>query len=475
MYRATAEAVSGTKVFAGGKWLTCIGNRSVKVGDRIWTDGRCVYGNDLEAETPIVITPNAKAGIPIQIGNYLFTFYKGNLEKAEGTYSGRILNDTIGNVYGLTNDIAAANCYDNGDIFILDTSDANYEAREYDLPNGYEKTNRKVSIIKNGTVLQNIPLDDFISDIFETNYTKAESLPKGPGLEDGLQPGSHRPLYLEEPRCWVWDYLSTFYNYHIWGKVLYSFIEDDKNWAFIYGVYVDVNKNGILSTYSEDDGSFDPLYDLSYGQSYGLNIYYIDSTGIQTIIYSRHWLMKWYSYDGTSDEKYFAILENQTGFSELQKIKYPLQDGYYFKANIILPDYIQGLVITAQPLFAIGEIPSATLDIYSPDNKLLFSTQNLFGENFVITETAEDTYLVGIKPYANSDWNPQNGGLYICKNGNLTNLIEELKESEDEELKNLAEKIKNSYCNNYRLRKMKNIKNWWEDIQTLEIPKNNGT
>lgn len=56
MYKARVEAVSGTKVRAGGKWLTCIGNKNVRVGDSIWTDGRCVYGNEYTPQQPIVIT-----------------------------------------------------------------------------------------------------------------------------------------------------------------------------------------------------------------------------------------------------------------------------------------------------------------------------------------------------------------------------------------------------------------------------------
>ena len=65
MYRAKVDSVSGTKVLAGGKWLTCIGNKNVKAGDFIWTDGRCVYGNFQEAQSPIVITTNEERIIPV--------------------------------------------------------------------------------------------------------------------------------------------------------------------------------------------------------------------------------------------------------------------------------------------------------------------------------------------------------------------------------------------------------------------------
>lgn len=65
MYHATAEQVSGDRVFAGGKWLTCIGNKPVNVGDRIWTDGRCVYGYYMEPQQPPVILVEKEKAIPI--------------------------------------------------------------------------------------------------------------------------------------------------------------------------------------------------------------------------------------------------------------------------------------------------------------------------------------------------------------------------------------------------------------------------
>lgn len=81
MYRARADAVSGTKVFADGKWLQCIGNKNVSVGEYIWTDGRCVYGHFQESEQPQVITAPQEEGIPIILGNELYTFEKNRLKR----------------------------------------------------------------------------------------------------------------------------------------------------------------------------------------------------------------------------------------------------------------------------------------------------------------------------------------------------------------------------------------------------------
>ena len=65
MYRARVDAVSGLHVRAGGKWLTCIGNRVVRAGDLVWTDGRCVYGHDRESQTPLVIAPKEDLAVPL--------------------------------------------------------------------------------------------------------------------------------------------------------------------------------------------------------------------------------------------------------------------------------------------------------------------------------------------------------------------------------------------------------------------------
>ena len=45
MHRVRVTAVGNTKTQADGKWLNIIGNKAIAVGDFVWTDGRCVYGN----------------------------------------------------------------------------------------------------------------------------------------------------------------------------------------------------------------------------------------------------------------------------------------------------------------------------------------------------------------------------------------------------------------------------------------------
>ena len=94
MQRAIAKAVRGNQVLADGRWLTCIGNKNVKTGDLIWTDGRCVYGNQAEGgNSNVPILP--AQGIPVFgiEGEYQY-FAKGALHKAgSGKEHQNMLND----------------------------------------------------------------------------------------------------------------------------------------------------------------------------------------------------------------------------------------------------------------------------------------------------------------------------------------------------------------------------------------------
>ena len=64
MHRARVKAVSGNRVLADGAWLNCIGNRTVREGEWIWTDGRCVYGHESEGGDSYLPT-NLLSGIPL--------------------------------------------------------------------------------------------------------------------------------------------------------------------------------------------------------------------------------------------------------------------------------------------------------------------------------------------------------------------------------------------------------------------------
>ena len=79
MHRARVNAAAGNKVLAEGKWLTVIGNRSVRKGDWIWTDGRCVYGHESAGGSAPVLAKSGEIGIPLYIGGYHYIYQRGEL------------------------------------------------------------------------------------------------------------------------------------------------------------------------------------------------------------------------------------------------------------------------------------------------------------------------------------------------------------------------------------------------------------
>lgn len=162
MYRAVAEAVSGLRVFANGKWLTCIGNKNVRVGDRIWTDGRCVYGFFKESQNPIVITTPKKAddwGIPIMLkSGQSYTFIRSLKDEPEYTGPDAIeyfVNTESGKCYtvydhnGRGLDMLAANVDADNNIYIM------YSVFTSD-PVDQRSTRRMIVIEKNGEVIKKI-------------------------------------------------------------------------------------------------------------------------------------------------------------------------------------------------------------------------------------------------------------------------------------------------------------------------------
>ena len=64
MHRTRVREVRGNKVLADGVWLTCIGNRTVREGEWVWTDGRCVYGHESDGGGSYTPT-NVLSGIPL--------------------------------------------------------------------------------------------------------------------------------------------------------------------------------------------------------------------------------------------------------------------------------------------------------------------------------------------------------------------------------------------------------------------------
>ena len=206
MYRVRAEAVSGTKVYAGGKWLTCIGNKNVRVGEMIWTDGRCVYGNFQESQQPLVITNKPEEVIPIiTINGEPYSFSEKKLKHdatLEKEYS-LMINDRKNIFVSNDSNILAANIDDKGNVFQIRMKDEH---------------SHKVQILKNGSVIKEIDLDEEAKkheDLLKISFLsfhepgmvyETEDLPHSyfPGIFPGI-PVSRRGIdsaFIENENSW---------------------------------------------------------------------------------------------------------------------------------------------------------------------------------------------------------------------------------------------------------------------------------
>lgn len=448
MYRARVEAVSGLKVRAGGKWLTCIGNRTVKAGDMIWTDGRCVYGHDREAQTPIVIANPAPAkedlAIPIQIGNKLYTYRKGELELVGEMPRGlRLLNNKKRSVYGLTAD--AANIDATGDLYVInDSNDAyfDYFAQNSTAPGGNSPVecvnpNPRIVVKKNGNTIKELSLNDIIEStaaVAKKNSGGWTNTPQPYTFVDNLSSG----LTMGEATFAV-------YNDKRSARTLYAFIENKDSWAIIYRVIAKYEYS--LDWWSWDEGYYPgaPLYYLHIAQSDVLRLYYINSSGEKKILYQINLVWNRTDESNVSDVRldywiyeYLGTFTEEVVVSDTD-VKIPMQDGYYFKVKYKHVPYVN----YPYPVW-LPEI-GAQYSIFSPEDNFLCNIGNLEDENIGGYQPYFFTVhknLVGVQA-------PDLGGLYTVEGGTLSQLL-------------------NGNCQNYCLRPMKKWHNWWERIQTLE-------
>ena len=64
MHKTRVSVIDGNKIMADGRWLRCIGNKTVLPGDWVWTDGKCAYGHASEGGGCYIPSPSF-SGVPI--------------------------------------------------------------------------------------------------------------------------------------------------------------------------------------------------------------------------------------------------------------------------------------------------------------------------------------------------------------------------------------------------------------------------
>ena len=474
MYRARVEAVSGLQVRAGGKWLTCIGNRAVKAGDLIWTDGRCIYGHDRESQTPLVVAPpKDDLAVPILIGNNVYT-YRNSL-RLENKISGiKILtNNKRGVLHSSDNSkVLAINIDSRGDVYsIVESTD-------------------KINIVKNGAVVKTVEYPLKSKSVTKNPPTGIKSLMTRVKVDFFNQPiveeGSGAELFaFEWMRLRYTKYFKGIhYTTEVDGGVFYSwsreesknycewaFIENDENWAVIVTNHCEIsNAEPYIATQSVywTDALLGEGYLIDgcctrYQNTSTTQTHLIDNSGIRQLFnassgntstdefqgvkegswswYIANWLGLPYSAPVAGSSEEFPLVCDLENFFDL---KLPAPDGFFFVVNSVNqhePDlYLPPLMNIT--IFNGNSTPIFTGDFYSIPN-------------IVASSAGINKFLMAVKTRSGSPKSKSNSssvissGLYELDDGKLTKLI-------------------GGTAANQCLRPMKRWRNWWERVQTLD-------
>lgn len=409
MYRTRVNAVSGAKVFADGKWLQCIGNKNFHVGELVWTDGRCVFGNHRDIQQPLVIPAPKKEdfAIPIICGNcYNFAKSKINLLKEYNNRRIFIINDKKGNVYTFYHAIegryghVAANIDDTGNIFTLSV--------ESDM-----QENLSVTIKKNG---------EFLS---EFNFTSIVN-----EMENACP---------DVPPVWSIPAANHYFHYEGYS-IRWAFIENADKWAFVVSAEYDkeIYPEPLLPEHK------DGLHVIGDREVHNLTRwYFFDADGNKKILQEFFW-----SYERITDE----TLERYDSSREFSDVTFPLQDNFYYKSEYF-----------PIPTDGYNTVSGEKRSIFSSDGTKIF-TGIFYAFSYITVKKVQNGYLLGvwlesasseyylsdgIQSLQNTDILLFDAGLFLLKNGSWEVLSTE------------------SACFNQRLRPMTKFKNWEKRIKSL--------
>lgn len=410
MYRARVQAVSGSKVFADGKWLRCIGNKPVSVGERVWTDGRVVYGHYTIPQTPLISIPQQQAEtvIPIVTTKNFYVFSKGKLKIVTPT---GIEGPTVSKIF-ICNKRAQA-YYVNGYSFNprgwvyheTDNWGFNFKSEE----DWAGKSILAANIDKGGNLF-GIFWEDENLLIKKNKQTVKEFNLKNLAQEvfDAVAQPSHYPLYSGI----LWNHSGE-----IDICIYHSFIESENNFAVF--ICFDASK----TTTRDYDGHEDT--------NYGSRLYYISNNGIDA-----------------QNRDFFSYLDYNPDK------KNPLHGGFYFKRE---PYKRQ----TSESTFS----PYEKITMYAPNDSAIFTCLFRPYPKIIFSEV-KGGYLMAVNVLSDRphdlDGNLQiiqgfpcfYNGIFFFSSGKWTMLTED---------------FTSEVCLNQSLIPIKNKKNWPNRIKTISF------
>lgn len=208
MHKARVSEIKDGKAMADGKWLRCIGNKTVLPGDWVWTDGKCIYGHESNSGGSYVPS-GTFSGIPLMRPwykngkNHPFYMYydKGKLhELGQGNDHSRMVNR--GNHFAFLKDDGTIDgeMDSQGNLYTLEyqqilcdwDTEPNY--RYYNNPSG------GACVKRNGEVITTYDILPHILPYVEETMAKAEAVTHP---EDGEEAVSYTSL--TELYCLTWS------------------------------------------------------------------------------------------------------------------------------------------------------------------------------------------------------------------------------------------------------------------------------
>ena len=399
MHRTMASAVDGNKVLVDGTWLKCIGNRDVQKGDFIWTDGRCVYGHNSEG---------GGSYVPVKVDGGIPVLREGWHDGAEHPYymyfdKGKL--NTIGQGNDLGKLLNRGNRFTFIDDYVLDAeydSEGNLYTLEgsyiiCDWATGNYVEQNGACVKRNGEVIATYDLLPYALSMIDEATPMAIGQTSPAGGDD---PGSETYIY-------------SFYCTTLSGKV-------DAQGNFKVVAHIIIEARHEEYAYHTEYGFFggsDTYIFSNTGSAELCRRIFIDQTGNIEEWFKGYWLRWWtfsYRWGGAGKSTH----SEGAWYAPNGSIRYPVHDGMYMTFSG-----------TANFLNYPSDGGDYIASIYNEQNELVLTVKANPLNRLSLCQIGTGKYLVCTGYY-----------LYLWDNGNLTELAHG--------------------CQNFRLRKMSNLKKW---------------
>lgn len=374
MRQAQVTDISGRHVCVSGRWVTCIGNRTPSVGDLVWTDGRCVYGNEQEGGGSSVVAGGGSKGIPILIYHraYLMEHEKsrrvGTLEDVE--YMVHRKNHIA--YFSWEDRIADADVDSQGNIYeVVGASGIEWFPKEPGVTDPQDFT---ITVKKNQDVLQRVDVSAYYEQ------AKQDCLV----LRDKLPP-------VEEP-------FSSLYGIFDCKQ---GYVDADGHW----GAWLFIGASGTLELAGDSAGV--------------LQLYYFDESGEHLLMDTR----------GRLTNEAPCIVKTNEYYAGVSGRRFPIHDGYYFTMEsyqpvwwrIGLPTVVVATIYAPQgePLFTgrFYNIPRFSIlpigagrYLLDVNHRIVPDFEMTTGALYDVTKREDMTHIAP--------------GIYLLEGGKLTQLID---------------------------------------------------